>query len=311
LNRILVTGATGFLGSHLLQALVTNGFSPIPVSSKDYDLLNYNEVEKCLQDTKPDAIVHLAGISGGIGANIARPEIFYYKNTLLTAHMFQAASTTGIQRMIFPMGGCSYPSTAVSPIDESQMWNGYPHGASSAYSSAKKMGIVAGQAYQKTGLKTTVIVPGNMYGEFDNFSSTDSHVIPAIIRKVYEAKNNISKQVNMWGTGCPVRDFVYAGDVAKIICKILPLENLMGPLNISTGTSVSIRDVTYQIANIMNYEAEINWDSTKPEGQLVKIFETTYLKSLGLECETLFDDGIKKTINWFEANYHKKDIIRL
>jgi GDP-L-fucose synthase len=210
-----------------------------------------------------------------------------------------------------PIGGCSYPAAAVSPIDENQMWNGYPHEASAAYSSAKKMAIVASQAYKKEGLKSTVVIPGNMYGEYDNYSLKESHVIAAVIRKVYEAKENNSNSIEMWGEGRPLRDFVYAGDVAEVMKKLLLKDEIPSPLNISTGTSISIKQVTNIVLEQLGFRGEVIWNSLKPEGQLVKIFDVTKLNNLGYKCETPIEVGIAKTISWFESNYHLFGRVRL
>jgi GDP-L-fucose synthase len=225
--------------------------------------------------------------------------------------MFQAAYDLKIEHLVVPMGGCSYPSSATSPIGEEQMWNGYPHEASAAYSSAKKMAIVAGQAYRKQGLKSTIVVPGNMYGEFDNFSLSDSHVIPAIIRKVYEANLRNASSIEMWGEGKPLRDFVYAGDVSQVMKELLLRSDLPGPFNISTGTSISIRQVTDIVVKQLGFRGEIIWNSSKPEGQLVKIFDVSTLKELGYECVTPIEAGIAKTISWFKSNYGIAGKVRL
>ena len=309
--RILVTGARGFLGSHLVPIISRDKENEVvSVSSLDFDLTNFDETMKCLYEHKPDVIFHLAGLSGGIGANLSRPEEFYFVNTLLIANMFQAASKFHVEHLIVPIGGCSYPSNAKSPIKEEEMWSGFPHGASAAYSSAKKMAIVAAQAYRSVGLNSTILVPGNMYGEYDNFSLNDSHVIPAIIRKIYEAKFSGEKKITMWGGGKPLRDFVYAGDVADIMSKVIS-KSIIGPINISTGTSVSIKELTEIIASKMKFQEEIFWDITKPEGQSIKIFDVTKLEKLRFKCNTSLATGLERTISWFESNYVIPGKVRL
>ena len=308
--KILVTGASGFLGKQLFPYL-TKEFDVLGVSSSNFDLTNLEEVRKCVRAHRPDVIFHLAGLSGGIGANLSKPSRFYFVNTVLIANMFEIASQEKVKHLIVPMGGCSYPSNAVSPISENQMWEGFPHGASAAYSSAKKMAIVAGKAYSNDGLKSTIVVPGNMYGEYDNYSLEDSHVIPAIIRKVYEAKLNEQPEIIMWGEGKPTRDFVYANDVAKVLASLINCTDIEGPLNISTGTSTSIKEVTDLIVQIMGYPGKIKYDSTKPEGQMTKIFDTTLLNKLGFSCDTKLYDGLKKTIEWFTSNYAIDGAVRL
>ncbi|MFQ5502751.1 MAG: GDP-L-fucose synthase family protein [Phycisphaerae bacterium] len=314
-GAILVTGATGFLGRHLIPVLQERyGAEKITgLSSRDYDLMEPDGWRRMLAELRPDVLVHLAAYSGGIGANRAYPADFYYRNTILTAHAFQAAAKFKVRKLVYPMGGCSYPANAASPIDESQMWNGFPQPESAGYSCAKKMGIVAGVAYrQQHGLSTSVIIPGNMYGEYDNFTRDGSHVIPAMIRRYYEATLESQPQVAMWGSGSPTRDFVYAGDVARVIPFFIEEYDSPEPVNISSGTSTSIRELAEAVKQACGYEGHIEWDTSKPDGQAVKIFDVTRLKQLDLHCITPLRDGLQKTIEWFRRNYEKQgDGLRL
>jgi GDP-L-fucose synthase len=313
--RVLLTGATGFLGRHTLPVLQARygRDNVIGVSSRDYDLCDRPEVDRLLRDAKPDTVVHYAGYSGGIGANTAYPADFYYRNTVLTAHMFDAAARAGIRKLIYPMGGCSYPATATSPISEDQLWCGFPQPESAAYSTAKMMGTVAARAYRgQYRLDATVIVPGNMYGEFDNFSRADSHVIPAMIRRYCEATRDGVPAVTMWGSGRPQRDFVYAGDVAATIIFFIEGFREPGPVNISSGTAVSIRDLALTIAELAGFTGDIRWDPEKPDGQMVKIFSVERLRALGLSCPTALRIGLERTIRWFQTNYDgARDGLRL
>lgn len=305
-TRILLTGATGFLGRHAQKVLHARygEDNVISVSSRDYDLMNPSEVDRALSEIKPEVIVHLAAYSGGIGANKTYPADFYFRNTILTALMFDAAARHNVKKLVYPMGGCSYPSTAKSPIDESQLWQGYPQNESAGYSTAKMMGTVASRSYRtQYGLDSVVIIPGNMYGEYDNFSELDSHVVPAMIRRYYEAQLEQRQKVSMWGTGAPQRDFVYAGDVAETLPYFIETYDSSEPVNISSGTTTPIRELAETIAKLVNYEGEIDWDTSKPDGQMVKIFDTTKLKSLDLSCNTPLEEGLEITIDWFAANY--------
>jgi len=313
--KIVVTGASGFLGRHLLPQLALQypQAEIIGLSSQDYDLMNPPEVVKMFEDLKPEILIHLAAYSGGIGANKTYPADFYYRNTLLTALVFEQAAKFGVQKMIYTMGGCSYPAKAVSPIDESQMWQGYPQPESAGYSSAKKMGIVASQSYRtQYGLNSVVLIPGNLYGEYDNFRNSESHVIPALVRRFYEAKLNNLEEVIMWGTGTPKRDFVYAGDVAKIIPYFIENYNSSEPINLSSGTTTPIKELAELVKETTGFEGKLSWDTTKPDGQMVKIFDVTRLNSLGLSCDTLLKEGLEKTFAWLSKNYHNQtDGIRL
>jgi GDP-L-fucose synthase len=262
---------------------------------------------------KPDVVVHYAAYSGGIGANSAFPADFYFRNTILTANLFDAAAQARVKKLVYPMGGCSYPATAKSPIDESQLFQGYPQKESAGYSTAKMMGVVAAQSYRKQyGLNATVIIPGNMYGEYDNFHPRDSHVVPAMIRRYYEAKLNNAPFVEMWGSGTPERDFVYAGDVAKTIPFFIESFDDSGPVNISSGTRTPIRELATTIAKVAGYDGEIRWDASKPDGQMIKIFDTAKMSGLGLASPTPLGEGLRRTADWLARNYAgRSDGLRL
>ena len=314
-DRIVVTGATGFLGRHLLPVLQRRYGAErvIGLSRKDYDLMDPAQVRRMFQERRPEVVVHLAAYSAGIGANRAFPADFYYQNTLLTALMFEAAAKHGVKKLVYPMGGCSYPATAKSPIDEGQMWQGYPQLESAGYSSAKKMGIVASQSYRiQHGLNSVVLIPGNMYGEYDNFREEESHVIPAMVRRYYEAQQAGASEIGMWGTGEPVRDFVYAGDVAACFPYFIEEYNSSEPVNISSGTATSIRQLAETIKELVGFQGRIVWDASKPNGQMVKIFDVTRLRGLGLSCATPLREGLRRTIAWLSRHYPgRTDGIRL
>lgn len=305
-QKIVVTGASGFLGRHVTPVLAARygADAVVGVSRADYDLMDPAAVGRLFADHRPDAVVHLAAYVGGIGANREFPASFYYRNTLLTALMFEAAAEHGLKKLLYPMGGCSYPAKATSPIGEDQMWEGYPQKESAAYSTAKKMGLVAAEAYrQERGLSSVVVIPGNMYGEFDNFREKESHVVPALIRRYYEAKLAGKDSVMAWGTGRATRDFVYAGDVAALFPFFLEEYESAEPVNLSSGTTTSIRELTETIRELTGFAGEIAWDASKPDGQLEKIFDVARMKALGLSCPTSLREGLRKTIDWFAGNY--------
>ncbi|MFO0972716.1 MAG: NAD-dependent epimerase/dehydratase family protein [Phycisphaerae bacterium] len=313
--RIVVTGATGFLGRHLMPVLMRHyGADRVTgLSSRDYDLMNPGAVRALFAERRPDVLVHLAAYSGGIGANRAYPADFFHRNALMTTLVWRAAAEARIAKLVYPMGGCSYPAAATSPIDESQMWAGYPQPESAGYSVAKKMGLVAAAAYkQQYGLAAAVLIPGNMYGEYDNFRTDESHVVPAMIRRYFEARRSGARFITMWGTGKPTRDFVYAGDVAACFPWFIDHYDAPEPVNISTGTSTSIRELAEAIRAAVGFEGPIEWDSAKPDGQMIKIFDVTRLTRLGLRCATPLRDGLKRTIDWFARHYDARgDGLRL
>ena len=314
-TKILITGSTGFLGSHLTPLLkkIYGKDHVIGICSSDFDLLQPEKVEDMFIVYKPEIIIHLAAYSGGIGANREFPADFFYKNNLFVTLMFDAAAKHKVKKLIYTMGGCSYPSNAISPISENQMWDGYPQKESAGYSIAKKTGLVASNCYREQyGLDSTVLIPGNMYGEYDNYRIGESHVVPGMLRRYFEAKLNKVNKIEMWGDGSPARDFVYVNDVAQLIPWFIENYNSSDPINISTGTSTTIYELANLIKLKMSWDGEISWDKSKPNGQLTKIFDTKKLNDLGLICPTSLNEGLSKTIDWFENNYRdKSDRIRL
>jgi GDP-L-fucose synthase len=315
MQKIVVTGSRGFLGRHLMPILTARyGADRVAgLSSADYDLTDPAAVRGLFIEQKPTAVIHLAAYVGGIGANREYPATFFYRNTVLTALMFEHAAQYGLEKLVYPMGGCSYPAKAVSPIGEDQMWNGYPQPESAPYSVAKKTALVAAEAYRKEhGLITAVVIPGNMYGEYDNFRQKESHVVPALVRRFHEAKLAGREAVAAWGTGRPTRDFVYAGDVAAAFPFFLEQYDSLEPVNLSSGTRTSIRELTETVAELTGYRGRIEWDATKPDGQMDKIFDVSRMKALGIECTTPLREGLARTIAWFASNYETRgDGLRL
>jgi GDP-L-fucose synthase len=308
-GTILVTGATGFVGRHVLPRLIERYGAErvVGVGSADYDLMDPVQVQRLFRDTKPAVVIHLAAYSGGIGANRTYPADFYYRNTLLTALVFHEAARSRVEKLIYLVGACSYPATARSPIGEDQMWDGFPEAASAGYSTAKKMGLVASACYrQQYRLNSVVLVPGNLYGEFDNFHRDDSHVIPGLIRRFHEARDSDAEQVVVWGSGRPIRDFVYAGDIADLIPYFIENYDSSEPVNISSGTATSIAELTELIREATGFEGEIAWDPSRPDGQLVKTLDTGRLNALGLSCPTPLCDGIARTVDWFSTSYARR-----
>ena len=311
-QRILVTGATGFLGQHIVSALRKElDTEIIGVGRKDFDLLNPGQAEVMLERFKPDAVVHLAARVGGIIANKKYPADFFYDNILMNTLTFDACFKAGVKKFLTLIGGCSYPAKAASPIAEDQMWNGYPQPESAAYSVAKKMLLVQSNAYrQQHGFNSVVLIPGNVYGEYDNFNEEYSHVIPALVRRFLEAKEKGAPTIACYGSGRPTRDFVYAGDVAAVIPWFLLNYDTSEPVNISTGTRITIRELSETIRDVTGFRGAIVWDTSKPDGQMDKIFAIDRLRQLGLNCPTLLKDGLRKTVEWF-LHARKEGTVRL
>lgn len=302
-QKILVTGANGFLGRQLMPVLTERypDSELIAVGRSDYDLLQSGEATRMLENIRPDLVLHLAAKVGGIIANKEYPADFFYENMAINLNTFEASFRTGVKKLVTFMGGCSYPSTATSPIGEDQMWNGIPQGESAPYSIAKKMLIVQSAAYRKQhGFNSIVLIPGNIYGEYDNFNWEYAHVIPAMIRRFIEARESGAPSVTCYGSGRPTRDFAYAGDVALLIPWFIEHYDSSEPVNISSGTRTSIKELAETIKAVTDYTGGIEWDTSKPDGQIDKIFDVQKLNSLGLRCDTSLEAGLRRTVKWFE-----------
>lgn len=307
-NRILVTGSTGFLGHHVMPR-IKEAFPEaeiIGLGRKDYDLLEPGAPAVMLRDIQPDCVVHMAAKSGGIITNKKRPADFFYDNLVMNTHTLHESWKAGVKKFITFMGGCSYPSDATSPIGEDQMWKGYPQIESAGYSVAKKMLITQSWAYRvQHDFNSIVLIPGNVYGEWDNFNLEEAHVIPALIRKYMEAQERGDPTMTAFGTGRPTRDFVYAGDVAATIPWFMQHYDSSEPINISAGRRISIRELAETVKKVTGFEGEIVWDTSKPDGQIDKIFDVKKLNALGLSCETTLEEGLGRTAEWFAQARHE------
>ena len=306
-RRVLVTGASGFVGSNLTPLLRETGCELITPTRQDYDLLEQQDVRRLLADTKPEIVFHLAGLIGGILANKNSPADFCYQNLLMGTTVMHEAWQSGAKKFVTLIGGCSYPATAPSPIVETALWNGYPQAESAFYSLAKSMSVLQARAYrQQYGFDAIVLVPGNLYGPHDNFDLTNSHVIPALIRKFHEAIQTGQQEITAWGSGKPVRDFIYIEDACKAI--LLATEKYSGEeiINISSGVQTTIRELVETIAHLMQFGGTTCWDESKPDGQMYKGFDVRRMQEwLGYDCPTSLSAGLQKTIAWFAANYQE------
>lgn len=304
-KRVLLTGSTGFVGRNLTPMLSRTGCHLITPTRQEYDLLEQDQVRRLLADTKPDLVFHLAGLVGGIGANQQRPAEFCYQNLLMGTLMLHESWRAGVKKYITLMGGCSYPAKAPSPIAETELFNGYPQAESAPYALAKAMSAVQAEAYRRQyGFNAVVLVPGNLYGPYDNFDLQNAHVIPALIRRFYEACRDGRDEVVVWGTGRPVRDFVYVEDACEAILVAAEKYDRSEIVNISSGVPVTIRELVELIAELIGYQGKIVWDTSRPDGQRVKAFDVRRMQEwLGYRCRTPLREGLQKTIAWFEANY--------
>ena len=301
--RVLVTGASGFMGHSLVPILRARGADVVTPSRQDYDLLEQSAVRAMFVAIKPEIVVHLAGLVGGILANQKAPAEYSHQNLLMGTLMAHESYAAGVRRYATLIGGCSYPQKAPSPIAETSLWDGYPQPESAPYSLAKRMLVVLSQAYRaQYGFDSIVLVPGNVYGPHDNFDLENSHVIPALIRKFDLAAAEGQKSVIAWGSGKPTRDFVYVDDACAGIADAL--ENYSGPeiVNISSGSAITIRELVETVAETVGYTGEVVWDSTKPDGQMEKGFDVTRMREwLKIECPTTLRDGLRRTYAWYKT----------
>lgn len=301
-KKILVTGGAGFLGHHVVQKLISRGVPEgnifVPRSS-DYDLRKRGDCEKVVIGR--DVVVHLAAKVGGIGYNQAKPGELFYDNVSMGAHMLDVAYRAGCEKILMLATVCSYPKFAPVPFKEKDLWNGYPEETNAPYGLAKKSLIVGAQAYRKQYCFNAItLLPVNLYGPRDSFDILKSHVIPALIKKVYDAKKEGSKSINVWGTGRATREFLYVEDAAEGIVFALEKYDKLDPVNLGSGREISIKDLVELIAKMMDFSGEILWDNTKPDGQPRRMLDVTRAeREFGFRAKTNFSEGLKKTIDWY------------
>jgi len=302
--RILITGGSGFLGNNLREHLpkhLGEEYSLSYIGSKVYDLRNQHACRKALEYYNPDIIVHAAGSVGGIGANRDNPGKFMYENLIMGANLIEAARVQNTSKFILLGTVCSYPKFTPVPFNEDELWNGYPEETNAPYGIAKKALMKMLQTYgEQYGMRGANLIPVNMYGPHDHFNLTSSHVIPALILKVYSALKNGDKQIELWGTGNASREFLYAPDCAEAIALAIKNDVTLEPMNIGNGEEVLIMDLAAEVCHIMGYEGDLYFNSDYPDGQPRRCLDTTKAKEvLGFEAKTYWKDGLKQTIEWF------------
>ncbi|MFA6214651.1 MAG: GDP-L-fucose synthase [Candidatus Micrarchaeia archaeon] len=307
--RILVTGASGFIGSSLAPKLKLAGHEVVAPTRAEFDLAEQKDTRALFREVTPDAVIHLAARVGGIMANRAYPGEFIYQNMGMNTIFLEEARRAGIKRLIYSFCGCSFGKNAPNPIKEEYLFRegGLPDENAMFYSLGKAANHLQLVAYRRQhGLDWVSLMPGNAYGPYDNFSEKNSHVIPGLIRRFHFAKERGDKQFVAWGSGKPVRDFVYVDDVAESFVLALERHHEELPINVSSGIGVSIKETVEAVAEAVGYEGGIVWDSSKPDGHLVKVFDVSRMRSvLGFEPKVGLKEGIKKTYDWFVKNQAK------
>lgn len=307
-NRFVITGGSGFLGSVITHKLSEKGAEDVIVPrSAEYDLRNHDAVLDLLNDAQPTVIIHGAAVVGGIGANRERPAEFFYDNLMMGVQLMHEAWRAGVEKFVTIGTVCAYPKFTPVPFSEADLWGGYPEETNAPYGLAKKMLLVQGEAYrQQYGFKSVFLLPTNLYGPNDNFDLATSHVIPALIRKCFEAKARGDDHLVAWGTGSASREFLYVDDAAEGILLATEKYDSSEPVNLGTGYEITIKELLETIVTLTGFEGEIRWDSTKPDGQPRRSLDTSRAEAaFGFKATTPFREGLKKTIEWYVE--HSRD----
>ncbi|MGH9898840.1 MAG: GDP-L-fucose synthase family protein [Pyrinomonadaceae bacterium] len=307
-KRIIVTGGAGFLGSRVVAKLEEQGCEDVFVPrSSDYDLRNRDAIIRLYEEVRPEIIIHMAAIVGGIGANRMNPGRFFYDNAIMGIELMEYARLYNVEKFVAIGTICAYPKFASVPFKENDLWNGYPEETNAPYGLAKKMMLVQGQSYRaQYGFNAIYLLPVNLYGPGDNFDPETSHVIPAMIKKCIEARENNQKKITLWGDGSPTREFLYVEDAAQAI--VLATEKYNGdlPVNLGTGKETTIRELAELIAKATGFTGEIVWDKTQPNGQPRRCLDTSRASDLfGFQARQTLDEGLARTVEWFIANHHE------
>lgn len=301
-RRIVVTGGAGFLGRYVVEGLRKRDckYSGVP-KIEDYDLVKLDDIIRMYEDMKPDIVIHLAAVVGGIGANREHPGEFFYKNLMMGIQLIEQGRVRNIEKFVAIGTVCAYPKFAPVPFKEEDLWNGYPEETNAPYGLAKKMLLVQSQAYRaEYGFNSIFLLPVNLYGPGDNFDPATSHVIPALIKKCVDAIDSGADHIDCWGTGKVSREFIYAADAAEGILLATERYNGSEPVNIGAGFEITIGGLIEKIAALINFGGEIRWDGTKPAGQPRRCLDTSKAKQLfSFEAKTNFDDGLKVMIDWY------------
>jgi GDP-L-fucose synthase len=301
--KTVVTGGSGFLGSHLVELLEADGHDVHIVRSKDTDLTDMGAVAQLFEEQRPDRVYHLAAEVGGIGANRDNPGRYWYANLTMGVNILEQARIHSTDKLVLVGTICSYPKFAPIPFREETLWDGYPEETNAPYGVAKKALLVGAQSYREQyGLNSIMLLPVNLYGPRDNFDLQSSHVIPALIRKMVEAQQRGESSVTLWGDGTPTREFLYVEDCARGLFMAGRDYDGAEPVNLGTGIEISIKDLAETVAAATGFDGEIIWDTTKPNGQPRRQLDVTRARErFGFEAEVSFADGMARTVEWFRS----------
>jgi GDP-L-fucose synthase len=303
-KKIVVTGGAGFLGRYLVQRLRDMaGVEVFVPRSEQYDLTKAEAIVRLLDDARPEMVIHLAAVVGGIGANQKNPGRFFYENLMMGTQLIEQSRLKGVRKFVALGTVCAYPKFTPVPFKEDDIWNGYPEETNAPYGLAKKMMLVQAQSYREQyGYNTIFLLPANLYGPNDNFDLETSHVIPALIRKCVEAERTGAPYIEAWGSGGVSREFLYVEDCADGIIRAARDYDESDPVNLGNGREVMIRDLVEMIARLTGFKGEIRWQASKPDGQPRRQLDVTRAyERFGFRAQTPLEEGLQRTIEWYKA----------
>jgi GDP-L-fucose synthase len=307
-RRVMVTGGGGFLGKAVVRRMESVGATDVFVPrSRDYDLRTRDGIDASLADGRPDLVIHLAAVVGGIGANRDNPGRFFYENAIMGIELMERARLASVDKFVQVGTVCSYPKFTPVPFHEEDLWNGYPEETNAPYGLAKKMLLVQGQAYrQQYGFNVIHLIPVNLYGPGDNFDPASSHVIPALIKKCVDAVESGANHIEVWGTGSASREFLYVDDAAEGIVLAAERYNGADPVNLGVGREITIRELVELIVRFSGFEGEVRWDGSKPDGQPRRALDTSRAHDLfGFVARMPWEDGLRASIQSYEQMLHR------
>jgi GDP-L-fucose synthase len=305
-KRVTVTGGAGFLGRFVIEKLKAyEGVEVFVPRQHDYDLTEKPDILRMLSDSRPDLVIHLAAVVGGIGHNQKNPGKFFYDNLMMGVQLIEESRLHGVKKFLATGTVCAYPKFTPVPFREDDLWNGYPEETNAPYGLAKKMMLVQSQAYrQQYGFNSIFVLPANLYGPGDNFDLETSHVIPALIRKCVEGRRLGAPFIEVWGSGSASREFLYVEDCAEGIVKAAALYDDGDPVNLGNGREITIKDLVELIARLAGFEGELRWQSDKPDGQPRRWLDTTRaFERFGFRAQTSLEEGLRQTIDWYETAF--------
>jgi GDP-L-fucose synthase len=307
---VTVTGGAGFLGRYVTEKLRAcgHGIEVFVPRSRDYNLIEKPDILRMLDDSRPDLVIHLAAVLGGIGHNQKNPGTFFYDNLMMGTQLIEQSRLRGVKKFVAVGTVCAYPKFTPVPFREDDLWNGYPEETNAPYGLAKKMMLVQSQAYrQQYGFNSIFLLPANLYGPADNFDLETSHVVPALIRKCVEARGSGTPFIEVWGSGNASREFLYVEDCAEGIVKAAALYNDRDPVNLGGESEVTIRQLVDIIVRLTGFEGQIKWQSDKPDGQPRRQIDTQRaVERFGFRARTSLEEGLRRTIDWYETAFQAR-----